>query len=193
MKTFEVTSIGSPGIFPLSSGADNYHTERLSHNLDLNLASMASAGISYSMAEPSDFESFNSDWNQWRTDMLSYLDALDGIEEGGDMEALLVPAIPAIGAITLWLAKGAAMYLLAKIVTTIIDVGIEYAKRRLSTGTTLSIEAIIKKALLRWNPDTEDYESRVGDIESVIGAIETVVDIPGLRVWVNSAFAEVEP
>jgi hypothetical protein len=149
--------------------------------------------VSYSIAEESDFTDFNTAWTQWAVDMKAYINSLDTALPGDDMEALLVPAIPAIGAIALWLAKGAASYLLAKIVTTIIDIGLAWGKRKLEKGEIMSLETILKTAVLRYDTVDEEYKSRLGDLQDLIESIDTVLDIPGLRIWLSSAYAQELP
>lgn len=192
MLTVEAYSTGEPGVFGLSSDAPMYHTELLSHELRVMLYSAYSQGVSVNVLETSDLSTFDADWSAWGVDMKSYIDSLDAADETQtDIEAMLVPAIPAIGAIAVWLAKGAAAYFLVKVVTTVIDVAMHYIKKRLTTGGTLmSLEAILKKALLRKDSQLNENVSIITDIFDVAASLDLLLDIPYLKIWAKSAIIQ---
>lgn len=188
MKTVNIYSASVPGTFALSGTEDNYNTEKLSYEISTMLYNASQSGMSISVAEETDLETFASSWDEWASDMKSNMAAAEGENAG----AMLVPALPAIGALALWLAKGAGAYMLAKIITTVIDVGAEVIKRKALNKYNMSLDDIVRKAFLR-KEDNQD-QSIPADTAEAIANLECIADLgENLRVWVQSGYAGMRP
>jgi hypothetical protein len=148
---------------------------------------MSQQGITYTQVESSDLTSIANELDAWAASVKTYLDGVEAAETEEDMEALLVPAVIPIGAVIIWLAKGASVYLAVKIITTLIDVGVDMLRRKLSPGKQSDVVGVLRRALL----DAEGGSIYSGIIEAIL-SLETLVDLPGLAVWLRSGYTSMQ-
>lgn len=146
MKDISVYSLGDPGVFDLSKGADMYWTERLSYEFTKMLYDMNTEGFEIRQEEPVDFTDITTDFNDYADDLETWFTTAVAASNAGDV----IPAPPSIPALPGSTLPGILISIFLRVFTRII---IDWLRKKLDPDTqALEIAAILKKALLLPDP-----------------------------------------
>lgn len=175
MKDISVYSVGDPGAFDLSKGADMYWTERVSYEFTKMLYDMSLEGFEVRQDEPTDYTDITSDFNTYAGSLATWFTTAVQASNDGDV----IPAPPSVPALPGNTLPGILITIFLRVFVRII---VDWLRKKLDPDTqALEIAAILKKALLLPDPENGDISilellasvpieiilSKYGDVQDV--------------------------
>lgn len=155
MLSREIYSLGDPGTFDITD-KDNpqYYVARLSHELSENLYNLQTDGFDFKQMENSDYTSFENAYDTYRALVVTWFTTAIGDSDAGD-PITAVPALPDITSIVPWLGENPWLTFLVNLA---IDLGLEWLRGKLASGTEASeVAQVLKQALIGENGASEEF------------------------------------
>lgn len=146
MLSQTIYSLGDPGTFDITDKTNpQYYVARLSHELSENLYNLQTAGFDFNQMEATDYAAFENAYDTYRALIVSWFTTAIGESNDGD-PITAVPALPDITSIVPWLGENPWLTFLVNLA---IDLGLEWLRGKLASGTEASeVAQVLKQALI---------------------------------------------
>lgn len=149
-----IYSLGDPGTFDITDKTNpQYYVARLAHELSENLYNLQDAGFDFNQRENSDYAAFEDAYDTYRALIVSWFTTAIGESDSGD-PITAVPALPDITSIVPWLGDSAWLTFLVNLG---IDLGLEWLRGKMASGTESSDVAQVLKQALIGTVDSTEY------------------------------------
>lgn len=154
MLSQTVYSEGNPGTFDITDKNDpQYYIARFSHEMSENFFNLQTAGFDFNQMENSDYAAFEDAYDTYRALIVSWFTTAIGESNDGD-PITAVPALPDITSIVPWLGDNPWLTFLVNLG---IDLGLEWLRGKLASGTEASEVAQVLKQALIGEIDSTEY------------------------------------
>lgn len=179
MLSQTIYSLGDPGTFDIVD-KDNpqYYIARFSHEMSENFYNLQTAGFDFNQMEASDYAAFENAYDTYRALIVTWFTTAIGESHDGD-PITAVPALPDITSIVPWLGENPWLTFLVNLA---IDLGLEWIRGKLASGTDASEVAQVLRQALIGEADSTEYPliellanktieiilSRAGDFQEIL-------------------------
>lgn len=154
MLSQTIYSLGDPGTFDIVDKDDpQYYIARFSHEMSENFYLLQTAGFDFNQMENSDYAAFENAYDTYRALIVTWFATAIGESNDGD-PITAVPALPDITSIVPWLGENPWLTFLAN---SVIDLGLEWIRATLASGTLASEVAQVLKQALIGEVDSTEY------------------------------------
>ncbi len=154
MLSETVYSEGNPGTFDITDKTDpQYYIARFSHEMSENFYNLQTAGFDFNQMESSDYAAFEDAYDTYRDLIVSWFSTAIGESDSGDPISA-VPALPDITSIVPWLGDNPWLTFLVNLG---IDLGLEWLRGKMASGTESSDVAQVLKQALIGEIDSTEY------------------------------------
>lgn len=153
MLSQTIYSLGDPGTFDITDKTDpRYYTARFSHEMSENFYNLQTAGFDFNQMEATDYAAFENAYDTYRALIVTWFTTAIGESNDGD-PITAVPALPDITSIVPWLGENPWLTFLVNLA---IDLGLEWLRGKLASGTEASeVAQVLKQALIGEIDSTE--------------------------------------
>ncbi len=154
MLSQTIYSLGDPGTFDITDKTDpQYYIARFSHEMSENFYNLQTAGFDFNQMEAADYTAFENAYDTYRALIVTWFTTAIGESNDGD-PITAVPALPDITSIIPWLGENPWLTFLANLV---VDLGLEWLRATLASGTEASEVAQVLKQALIGEIDSTEY------------------------------------